>query len=181
VLAICIASFVALVGIQTVIGSAASSTFRYDGLGAKNIINTTAHARPGNSTAILTALTTYPFGAGLGTGGPASGSPGGTDLVYTVNTESEFSFLTAETGIAGMLLLIGFTLSLIVLGATRIRHEPDREARLLLAALIAPIAGMLALFYPSGGTASIPFGPYLWAIGGIVAYWLVARQAEMRR
>jgi hypothetical protein len=179
-LAIAMGGILAVVGIQAILGSTAPSAFRYEGLSATNIVQTTTHARPGNGAAILTAITSYPLGAGLGTGGPASGSPGATELAYTVNTESELSFMTAEAGIAGMLLIVGFTVSLFVLGVTRLRQEPDREARLLLTALISPVAGMIALYYPSGVTAATPAGPYLWAIGGIVSYWLVARPAERR-
>jgi hypothetical protein len=98
-----------------------------------------------------------------------------------VDAESQFAFSTVETGIAGMVLIVGFTVLLLVLGAQRLRHEPDREARVLLAALIAPIAGMLAMYYPAPLSASVPGGPYLWAVGGIVSYWLVARPAERRR
>jgi O-antigen ligase len=113
---------------------------------------------------------------------PASGTaPGASPLTGNVDTETEFSFLTVETGIPGMLVLTGFTINLLLLGLRRCRHEPDREARMLLAALVAPVAGILALFFSSALTPTTPAGPYLWAVGGIVAYWLVALPAARRR
>ena len=180
-LALALVGIVAAIVAQSIVGSAGSGALRYDGLSATNLVRSTASARPGNTTAIVSAMTTYPFGSGLATSGPASGSSGGTDLTFTLNSESQFAFMTLETGIAGMLVLVGFTVALFVLGVRRLRHEPDPEARALLAAVIAPIAGILALYYPSQVTATTPTGPYLWAIGGIVAYWLVARPAELRR
>jgi hypothetical protein len=180
-LGLAVAGIVGLLVIQSIVGSVGSSTLRYGGLSASRIVQTTATARPGTTAAIATAITSYPLGAGLATAGPASATPGGTELTYVANAESEFSFLTLETGIAGMVLLVGFTVMLLVLGFRRLRHEPDHEARLLLAAIIAPLAGVLALYYPSACTASVPIAPYLWAIAGIVAYWLVARPAERAR
>jgi hypothetical protein len=79
-----------------------------------------------------------------------------------------------------MLVLTGFTITLLVLGFRRCRLEPDREARAYLAALIAPVAGILAVYFTSTPSPSVPPGPYLWAIGGIVSYWLVVRPAERR-
>jgi hypothetical protein len=174
-LGLAITGLVALLVIQSIVGSVGSSTLRYGGLSATRIVHTTTTARPGTTTAIATAMTSYPLGAGLATAGPASATPGGTQITDVANAESEFSFLTIETGIAGMVLLVGLTVMVFVLGVRRLRQEPDREARLLLAAIIAPVAGILALYYPSATTASVPVAPYLWSVAGIVAYWLVAR------
>jgi hypothetical protein len=182
-LAVAVAAAVAMVVVPSVLGSAGdSSRFRYAGLSPTGIVQTTSKARAGNAGKIIEMMTTYPLGAGLATAGPAALTvSGGTDLIYDVDAESQFAFSTVETGIAGMAAIVGFTLMLLVLGVRRVRHEPDREARVLLAALIAPVAGMLALYYPAPLSASVPGGPYLWAIGGIVAYWLVALPVERRR
>jgi hypothetical protein len=177
-LGLALAGIVAAFVVQSFAGT--GSAFRYEGLSATKIVQTTNAARPGNTAAILTAMTSYPLGAGLATSGPASGAPGGTDIGEAINTENQFSFSTIETGIPGMALIVGFTITLFLLGVRRLRHEPDREARELLTALIAPIAGMIALYYASPLTATTPTGPYLWAVAGIVSYWLVARPAERR-
>jgi hypothetical protein len=182
-LAVAAAGVVALLVVPSILGFAGdTSRFRYAGLSPTSIVHTTNTARAGNLGSIVDTMIKYPLGAGLATVGPAALTvPGGTDLVYEVSAESQFAFSTVETGIAGMLLIVGFTVLILVLGARRLRHESDREARTLLAALIAPIAGMLALYYPAPLTAATPTAPYLWTIGGVVAYWLVARPADRRR
>jgi hypothetical protein len=181
VVGLAVAAAVSLIVIQALVDAPGASTVRYEGLAASQIVTTTSEARPDTVGAIWTAVTSYPFGAGLATAGPASSAPGGTDLASEVNAESELSFLTIETGVPGMLLLTSFTALLFVLALRNLRREPDREARVLLAAIIAPIAGLLALYYPSVPTASTPTGPYLWAVAGIVSYWLIARPAARRR
>jgi hypothetical protein len=166
--------------IQLVVSSAGSS-LRYHGLDPSSIVQTTNQARGRSIAAIPHNLTTYPFGAGLAVAGPASGvAPGATTLSGTVDSETEFSFLTLETGIPGMLVVTGFTITLLVLAFRRCRYEPDPEARVLLAAIIAPVAGILALFFASALTPTVPAGPYLWAVGGIEAYWLVTRQSARK-
>jgi O-antigen ligase len=121
-------------------------------------------------------LARYPLGSGLGTGGPAAGQSGAPAATTDVNTETEFSFATLESGIPGMVALVGFTTIVIFLALRRCRYEPDLETRLLLAAIIAPIAGMLVLYWVSPITPTTPSGPYLWAAGGIASYWLIERQ-----
>ncbi|MCL2419392.1 MAG: hypothetical protein FWD04_08870, partial [Conexibacteraceae bacterium] len=52
---------------------------------------------------------------------------------------------------------------------------------ILLAALIAPLAAMFAQFFVSAITPSVPLGPYLFAAGGVISYWLVELPAARRR
>jgi hypothetical protein len=66
-------------------------------------------------------------------------------------------------------------------GFTRVRQEPDREARVLLAALIAPLGAIFALFFISAATPTVPIGPYIFAVGGIISYWLIALPARRAR
>lgn len=169
--------------IQAVIGSVGSSQVRYQGLSPSSVLQTTNKARGKSIALIPHNLVTYPFGAGLATTGPAAlTTPGASALsLNPPDTETEFSFLTVETGIPGMLVLTGFTITLLVLGIRRCRREPDREARALLAALIAPVAGIFAVYFTSVPTDGVPPGPYLWAVGGIVSYWLIALPAARRR
>lgn len=177
-----LAAVVSLFVVQAIVGASGSSALRYQGLGPSAFAQTADSARGKSIAHIPGNLVAYPLGAGLATAGPASGAAAGaSQLVGAVDAESEFSFLTLETGIPGMLVLTGFVLVLVVLGLRRCRREPDREARLLLAAIVAPVAGILVLFFPSALTASVPAGPYLWAAGGIVSWWFVTRPAELRR
>ena len=176
-LAVTVSVFVA----QAIIGSVGSSGVRYQALSPTSLVQTTSKARGKSIAAIPHILVTYPFGAGLGVAGPAESAPGASPLAGTLDAETEFSFLTDEIGIAGLVVYTGFVVTLLVLGVRYCRHEPDREARVLLAALIAPLGGILALFLSSAGSATVPTAPYVWAVGGIVSYWLVARPAERRR
>ena len=166
---------------QSVISSAGSSAFRYQGVTTSGILTTTQQARGKSLARVPDTLATYPLGAGLGIGGPAAGVSGGPALDGQVDAENEISFATLETGIPGMLTLIGFTALLFVLGLRRVRNEPDREARVLLAAIVAAVAGILSLYAISAATPTTPVGPYLWACGGIVSYWLVTRPAQLAR
>ena len=178
-----LAGIAAVIVIQVIVGSVGTSQVRYQGLSPSSLLQTTSKARGKSIALIPHNLVTYPFGAGLGTGGPAISAPGASQLTLTKgpDIETEFSFLIVETGIAGMIALVGFTVSMLVIGFRRCRLEPDREARALLAALIAPVAGIFVVFFTSAPSPSVPPGPYLWAVGGIVSYWLVARPAERRR
>jgi hypothetical protein len=174
-----VAVLVAVVG-QSIISGAGSSAFRYQGLTTTGILQTTEQARGRSLAKIPATLVDHPLGAGLGVGGPAAGVTGAPALAGVADAENEISFATLETGIPGMVTLIGFTAMLFVLGLRRCRNEPDPEARVLLAAIIAPIAGLLALYVVSAATPTTPAGPYLWACGGIVSYWLVTRPAARR-
>jgi hypothetical protein len=178
-LALAVAASVLVV--QAIIGSVGSSAVRYKALSPTSLVQTTNTARGKSIADIPHNLVTYPFGAGLGVAGPATSAPGGSPLAGNLDAETELSFLTLETGIPGMLVYIGFVVALLVIGVRRCRHEPDPEARVLLAALIAPLFGIFALFASSATSPAVPTGPYVWAVGGIVAYWLVTLPATRRR
>jgi hypothetical protein len=181
-LGLTLATLVSFFVVQAIIGSAGSTALRYQGLSPSSFVQTTNKARGKSIAKIPQNLANFPLGAGLATAGPASGTaPGASALTGNVDTETEFSFLTVETGIPGMVVLIGFTIYVLFLGLRRCRYEPDREARVLLAAIIAPVAGIIALCFSSALSPTTPAGPYLWAVGGIVSYWLIALPAARRR
>ncbi len=155
---------------------------RYSGLNLSQIGQTANQS--GRSLALQSIpsnMIHYPLGSGLGTAGPAVGQSGAPAAAMTANAENEISFAVLETGIPGMVVIIGFTIALFVLGFRRCRQEPDHDTRLLLAAIIAPIAGMLVLYAVGSVTPTTPGGPYLWAVGGIVSYWLIERPAKLRQ
>lgn len=174
-----LAGVVAVFTVNTVTDSVGASTFRYAGLNTSQIVQTTQKARGRSIARIPETMARYPLGAGLGVAGPASTAPGASALTQSgaVDAETEFSFMTLETGVPGMLVLVGFVITLFAAGVRRCRRVADRESRLLLAALIAPLAGVLVLFLASSVTPTIPGGPYVWAVGGIISYWLFARPA----
>jgi hypothetical protein len=171
-----------LVVTAIVAGAGGGGAFRYQGLSASKILTTATSTggRPAELHIVSSEIAAYPLGAGLATAGPASGTPGGSSLSDKLNAESEFAFLVLETGVPGLIALIGFTLALLGLGLIRCRREPDPHARLLLAALVSPIAGILVDFYAGPATVTVPDAPYLWFVGGVIAYWLVACYRERR-
>jgi hypothetical protein len=168
--------------VVALVGVAGAGGFRYGGLAPSGIISTTSSARGVSIDAIPDNVAAYPFGAGVGTAGPASGSPGGSSLTQsaTFNVETEFSFLLVETGIPGLFVMTGFVLTLLYVGLSRLRREPDPEAKVFLAALMAPLPAIFIQFFISTPTPSTPIGPYLFALGGIISYWLVERPAARR-
>jgi hypothetical protein len=168
--------------VTSIVATAGSDAFRYQGLTASKILETTSsgRGRRGQVEAIAQAINAYPLGAGLGTAGPASATPGGSPLTGKLNAESEFSFLVIESGVPGLMVVVGFTVLLLGLGLSRCRREPDPEVRVLLAGLISPIAGILIVFYSGPATVGVPDGPFLWFVGGVLAYWLVALPAERK-
>jgi hypothetical protein len=180
-----VTAVVVLFVFQGIAGSATQSgaddAFRYSGLTPSKIVATADEARGSSIAVIPQNIVDYPLGAGLGSVGPAASYKGGTTLIDTVDTESWFSFIVVETGIPGLLTVFGFTITLLWLAFVRIRKEPDPETRALLAAMLAPLAALLALYWTGGGlTATTPYAPYLWTIGGVVAYWLIERPAALR-
>jgi hypothetical protein len=159
---------------------ASSTVLRSQSLNAGSLFHQTRQSRGRSLARIPATLADHPFGAGLGVAGPATGAGGAPPQAGNVDAENEISFATLETGIPGMLVLVGFTVALFTIAARRCHEEPDPEARVLLAAVLAPLAGILSLYVVSAATPTTPAGPYLWAAGGIVAYWLVARPAACR-
>jgi len=116
----------------------------------------------------------YPLGLGVGSVGPAasrlSGRPIGTQAL---NTETQWNFLVLEVGIAGFLLFVALNLALMVLALTRIRRVADARMRLRLAALAAPLFGLLAAGFAGPTSATVPPAPYMWFVAGVLSYWLV--------
>ncbi|HVW45564.1 MAG TPA: hypothetical protein VHA76_00815 [Solirubrobacterales bacterium] len=112
-----------------------------------------------------------PFGAGIGSRGPG-GSFGGAEK-STLNGESEPTYLLIELGVPGLAVMLGFNLVLFYLSLTKIRLVDDRETRIMLAAVAAPLFALFAGWIAGVATATTPGAPYLWFAAGILSYWLV--------
>jgi hypothetical protein len=113
-----------------------------------------------------------PFGAGLGSVGPAA-SP-----YSMLNGETEFNFLLVELGVAGAIALLALLGAFIRQALGGIRAIWDSDLRAMLAALAAPLLGMVVMFFGSVITSASPGAPYLWGVGGILAYWLGSPEAR---
>jgi hypothetical protein len=118
-----------------------------------------------------------PLGAGIGSKGPAASvAGGGTGAKY--DGESEPTFLLIELGIPGLLVMLGFMLALFSLSIKRIRKIEDRETRILLTAVAAPLFAIFSTWFVGVTTATTPNAPYLWFAAGILSYWLIGRVGE---
>jgi hypothetical protein len=113
-----------------------------------------------------------PFGAGLGSVGPDA-LPNSM-----LNGETEFNFLIVELGVAGAIALLALLGTFIRQALGGIRAIWDSDLRAMLAALAAPLLGMVVMFFGSVITTASPGAPYLWGVGGILAYWLGSPEAR---
>jgi hypothetical protein len=136
-----------------------------------NVLTTFASERGHSVNAFGSLATHHPLGVGVGTVGPAGGfQRSARSEAY--NSETEWNFLVVETGIAGVVIFVAFLLRLIWLSFARIRQVTDRRQRLYLAALAAPMVGILISGFSGPVSAAAPWAPYLWLVAGILAYWL---------
>jgi hypothetical protein len=148
---------------------------RYATITPSKLASTTSQSRGSSFAAIPGLFVHDPLGGGLASVGPATGFAGGT---YSGgNGETEPGFLLSDLGIPGLLVVYGFMLHLLILGVTRIRRL-DSDTRMLVAALLAGIAGLLILGISGATTATSPESAYLWFTGGALAYWLKTRASQ---
>jgi hypothetical protein len=123
---------------------------------------------------IPTYITEIPFGAGIGSKGPASSFAGRADVTgRRLDSESEPTFLLIELGLPGLAVMLGFNLVLFYLSITRIRRIADRETRILLTAVAAPLFAIFSAWFVGVCTATVPGAPYLWFAAGVLSFWLL--------
>jgi hypothetical protein len=164
--------------ISTASGAANHSLFtRFATVTPSNLLSTTAQARGGSLSAGPKLAGSLPLGAGLGHVGPASTALGAE--VGSYDGETEFNYLIVELGDAGLIVVVGFTLRLLFV-SVRTRRIEDQDARLLLAALAAPLFGIAAQYVVSAPTSTSPYAPYLWLAAGALSYWLFPRAGGER-
>lgn len=148
---------------------------RYHSIAPSTVVSTGVSYKSNSFGALEHYFTEYPFGAGLGRVGPASGFVGTTS--QGLNAENEFNFLMLELGYPGLLVICGFLINLCYLALARLRTIADPETRVLLAAIAAALAGTFATFAGGPVLAGPPGSPYMWFAGGILAYWVSTPRA----
>lgn len=147
---------------------------RYGSFKPSQVLESTQKERPLN--AARDYLTEFPLGAGIGKSGPASGfGVGNNELVNgeLLNGETEFSYLTTEVGLPGLLAFLSFHLFLVSLVVRRCRRVRDEEARSMLAAVGASLIAIVPLWFATATTANTPLSPFIWFAAGVLAFWLV--------
>jgi len=174
VIGIGVATVVAYATISLLSADAERGSFdRYETISSPGEAVTTAYEyRRDTLSKIPTYAAEIPLGAGIGSKGPAAGfegSSGGRGY----DGESEPTFLLIELGIPGLVVMFGFVFKLFYLCITRIRRVGDRETRILLTALAAPLFAMFATWFVGIGTANVPGAPYLWFAAGVLSFWLL--------
>ncbi len=176
-LALCLV--VALAGAAVVaIGNYNSNTFyRYTSIAPGKAASTIYTSRSTTWSKTFDYIGKIPFGAGLGTVGPAAGKAGG--VVTKWDAESQFTFLIVELGVPGLLLFLAFQVALCSAVVKGLRREPDRQTVVLMAGLAAPLFAFAVNWFVGVNTTSTPNAPYLWLAAGVIAWWLVDRQAPV--
>jgi hypothetical protein len=157
-------------------GNSSSGVFdRYKTISPDRLTTTTQDSRGGSFDKIPRFVVDYPVGGGLGSVGPAASFAGGG--TRGLDGETEPTFLLSELGVAGLVVLLGFNVQLLVLAFTRVRRL-DPELRTLLAALVAGLVGLLVTWVSASDMATSPAAPYFWLTAGVLAYWVGGRRSE---
>jgi hypothetical protein len=158
--------------------SAGSSAFdRVEQIAPSRILESASEQRGSSIVLAPTYAVEYPFGAGLGTVGPAAAFA--RSEKRSLDGETEFNFLILELGVIGACAFLGLLAALIARTFRRLRTIGDSDVRASLAALAAPLTGMVVMFFGSVVTGVSPGSPYFWAVAGVLAYWLQpSRTAE---
>jgi hypothetical protein len=119
-------------------------------------------------------LVDAPFGLGLGVSGSAGGFGGHEKVTIEgekVSGGSAYNLLAVELGAPGLLLWIGLTLSVLMLGVRSLRRIVDPELRIYIVALLASYVGFTVQGLAGTTLAVTPAGAYLWFVPGVIAYW----------
>ncbi len=169
---------IAFIGVEVTASYSQNAFARYSSIAPGNAGSTIVGYRSSTWADIPLYLHEIPLGAGLGLVGSALGRAGGTTSTW--NAESEFNYLIIEAGIPGLLVLLGFQWMLFRTIVTGVRRERDPDVVLLMAGLAAPLFGYFAGWFVGVYTAETPGDAYLWFAAGILSWWLVTRQREMR-
>ena len=169
--------------VATIASNSTSGAFaKYSSITPGHLLSTASQDRGGSLAAAPGLAREYPFGAGLGSGGPAAGyaSSGGTP---GLDAENEFDYLVIELGVPGLIVMAALNLKILLGVVPRMRRIEDSELRLLLAALAAGFFCLFVTWFGAITTANTPGSPFFWFVSGIFAYWLVGpgwQQARQR-
>lgn len=120
----------------------------------------------------------YPLGLGVGTVGPAT-TVTGRRSDRGLSSDTLWNFLVLEVGLPGLAIFLTIILRLMWIALTRIRRITDPAMRLYLAALAAPLFTLVVGGFGGPTTISVPYGPFMWLVAGILSFWLLAPGASV--
>ncbi|HUB74384.1 MAG TPA: hypothetical protein VL979_10155 [Solirubrobacteraceae bacterium] len=124
---------------------------------------------------IPSVIANEPFGLGLGVAGSVAGLGGKQEKTIEeqkVSGGSAFNLLAVELGLPGLLLWVGFSISVLALALARLRRVQDVELRTYLVAIVAAFTMLTVEGFVGPTLAVTPAGAYLWFAPGVLAYWL---------
>ena len=154
-------------------GTQQGSFDRYESISSPGKAVSTAYDYRRETLARIPVYATeFPLGAGIGQAGPAASFEGGGGGPH-LDAESEPTYLLIELGLPGLAVMLGFYFVLLYLSVTRIRKIVDRETRILLTAVAAPLFALFSTGFVGASTATVPGAPYLWFAAGVLAFWLL--------
>jgi hypothetical protein len=163
-----------------VLGEGNSTTNRAKTITPGKAVSTFTQERASSVAKFGDYATKYPIGLGVGTVGPAAGALSDRPIAtQTLNTETEWNFLVIEVGLVGLGLFLALNVRLMALALRRIRRLANPTMRLHLAALAAPLFGLIVAGFGGTTTATVPPAPYFWFVAGVLSYWLVTHREEM--
>jgi hypothetical protein len=168
--ALLVAAAVTSVVVDRVTSDAATSSNRYATITPARVVGTTVSYRQATLGLIPTYAVDYPFGAGMGTLGPAANSSIGGAANSSFDGESEFTFLEIEVGLPGLLVMLGLWVGAVYLGL-RLRRVADRRIQRPLMALTAIVITLFTGWLVGSVTAQSPDAPFFWFAIGALAYW----------
>jgi hypothetical protein len=149
---------------------------RYESINSPSkALSTAFNYRKDTLAKIPNYVVDIPLGAGIGSKGPAA-SIAGTGGGAKYDAESEPTFLLIELGIPGLLVMLGLYLTLFRVSITGIRKEQDRESRILLTAVAAPLFAIFSTWFVGVSTATTPSSPYFWFAAGVLSFWLLTKR-----
>ena len=138
---------------------------------ARNAVTSTVSYKRGSLSNLPSLVERFPLGAGFGSAGPASSTPGAPVGARALDAENQFNFLIIETGIPGLLVLLAFHLGAVLRSVATVRRQRDPEVRLLLAGIAAPLVALLVMWFGAPVSTSSPTAPFLFFAAGVLAYW----------
>lgn len=172
---------VGLLAFGVVIGIALSTLsggalHRYNTITPSKLASTVTSSRDGTTSLIPKYIKRFPFGAGIGSSGPAYGNQGSAS--NTIDGESQLTFLIGEVGVPGLVLFVAFQARALGGFVRRLRKVPDLETRILLAGLLAALFALVANWYVGINTTSPPNAPFMWGAIGVLSFWLLSGRAR---
>jgi hypothetical protein len=169
-------SLVSYVGVTTVFKGVTSAPNRYASIAPTKAIATTVSYRQRTLELIPSYLADYPLGDGIGNNGPAGGSAVGGRTFIHLDAESEPTFLIAELGAPGLLVMLVITLYAIKMGVA-LRVVEGRRLQLALAALTAVFISLFVTWVVGVDSANSPSSPFIWLALGTLSYWYEAMRS----